>query len=96
MDCTDKEAALGSTTFVLERSSIRLGDVTFAGATLWTDFALFGDPDRAMKVAGERMNDFRKIRTAHCQLRFLPHHGLARHLQARAFLETEMRKPAGH
>jgi predicted phosphodiesterase len=88
-----KEAAVGSQIFILERSSIRLGDVTFAGATTWTDFSLFGDPDRAMRVAGERMNDFRRIRTARYQLRFLPHHALARHLQARAFLEAEIRKP---
>lgn len=88
-----KDATVGSQISVLERSSIRLGDVTFAGATTWTDFALFGDPNRAMRVAGERMNDFRRIRTARYQLRFLPHHALARHLQARAFLETEMRKP---
>jgi hypothetical protein len=39
------------------------------------------------------MNDFRRIRTGRYQLRFQPHHALARHLQARAFLETEMRKP---
>lgn len=88
-----KQAAVGSQLFVLERSTIRLNDVTFAGATTWTDFALFGDPNRAMRVAGERMNDFRRIRTGRYQLRFRPHHALARHLQARAFLETEMRKP---
>jgi hypothetical protein len=40
---------------------VRIGDV--AGCTLWTDFDLFGDPRREMAVAGERMNDFRKIRT---------------------------------
>jgi hypothetical protein len=45
-----KEAADGSQIFILERSSIRLGDVSFVGATTWTDFALFGDPDRAMRV----------------------------------------------
>ena len=38
-----KEAALGSKIFVLQNDWIRLGDVTFAGATLWTDFDLFGD-----------------------------------------------------
>jgi predicted phosphodiesterase len=88
-----REAAVGSQIFVLDREAIRLGNVTFAGTALWTDFSLFGDADRAMRVAGARMNDFRKIRTARYQLRFLPHHALARHLQARAFLETEMRKP---
>ena len=38
-----KEAAIGTKIFVLERDQIKLGGVTFAGATLWTDFELFGD-----------------------------------------------------
>jgi hypothetical protein len=67
--------------------------VTFAGATLWTDFELFGDQSCAMRVAGDRMNDFRKIRTAHYADRFRPQHARARHMASRAFLETEMRTP---
>jgi predicted phosphodiesterase len=88
-----KEAAIGTKIFVLQNDWIRLGDVTFAGATAWTDFDLFGNQRRAMAVAAERMNDYRKIRTARYELRFRPHHALTRHLQTRAFLETEMRKP---
>jgi predicted phosphodiesterase len=90
-----KQAAEGSKVFVLQNDALRLGNVTFAGATLWTDFALFGDQRRAMAVAGERMNDFRKIRTAKYVERFRPQHALARHMASRAFLETEMRKPRG-
>jgi predicted phosphodiesterase len=88
-----KHAAEGSKVFVLENEAIRIGDVTFAGATLWTDFNLFGDQRRAMVVAGERMNDFRKIRTARYAARFRPPHALARHLRSRAFFEAEFRKP---
>jgi len=88
-----KEAAAGTSIHVLQDESVRIGDVTFAGATLWTDFGLFGDQWRAMRVAGEWMNDFRKIRTARYADRFRPQHALARHIQSRAFLETEMRKP---
>ena len=67
-----KQAAEGSKVMVLENEAVRIGDVTFAGATLWTDFKLFGDQRRAMVVAGERMNDFRKIRTARYAVRFRP------------------------
>jgi predicted phosphodiesterase len=88
-----KHAAEGSKVFVLENETVRIGDVTFAGATLWTDFNLFGDQRRAMVVAGERMNDFRKIRTARYAVRFRPPHALARHLRSRAFFEAEFRKP---
>jgi predicted phosphodiesterase len=88
-----KEAALGTKIFVLQNQAIRLGDVTFAAATLWTDFDLFGDQRRAMRVAGDRMNDFRKIRVAKYVQRFRPQHALARHMESRAFFEAEMRKP---
>ena len=90
-----KRAAEGSKVVVLQNETIRLGSVTFAGATLWTDFDLFGDQWRAMRVAGDRMNDFRKIRTARYAGRFRPQHARARHIQSRAFLETEMRKRRG-
>ncbi|MHC2467414.1 metallophosphoesterase [Bradyrhizobium embrapense] len=86
-------AADGTKVLVLQNRSIKLDDVTFAGGTTWTDFNLFGDAHRAMRVAAERMNDFRKIRTARYQQRFLPHHAPDRHMQARSFLDAEMREP---
>ncbi|MGK7062870.1 metallophosphoesterase [Bradyrhizobium sp. 1050_B9_N1_2] len=90
-----KAAAAGTNIHVLQHDSLRIGNVTFAGATLWTDFDLFGDQHRAMMVAAQRMNDFRKIRIDRYHDRFRPGYALARHLQARAFLEAEMRKPRG-
>jgi predicted phosphodiesterase len=88
-----REAAAGTNVSILQNEAVRIGDVTFAGATLWTDFNLFGDQWRAMRVAGDQMNDYRKIRTARYADRFQPKHALARHMASRAFLETEMRKP---
>jgi predicted phosphodiesterase len=88
-----RATAAGTNIHLLQHDSIRIGDVTFAGATTWTDFDLVGDPHRAMAVAAERMNDFRKIRIGRYVERFRPGHALARHLQARAFLELEMRRP---
>jgi predicted phosphodiesterase len=87
------EAAVGTNVFVLQDRAIGLGDTIFAGCTLWTDFAVRGDPQRGMAVAGERMNDYRKIRTKRYAERFLPHHALHRHLASRAFIESELRKP---
>jgi predicted phosphodiesterase len=89
------EAADGTNVFVLQNRSLRIGDVIFAGATLWTDFELHDNQHRAMIVAGEKMNDYRKIRTARYQHRFRPPHALAHHRLSRAFLESEMRKPRG-
>ncbi|WMT73494.1 metallophosphoesterase [Bradyrhizobium sp. Ash2021] len=85
-------AAAGTNVHVLENKSVQIGDVTFSGCTLWTDFALNGDAHRAMVVAGDRMNDFKKIRTAAYRQRFLPHHALTRHFKSVAFLKTEMHK----
>ena len=43
-----------------------IGKVRFLGATLWTDFRLFGDDTRqaAMREAEAVMNDYRRIRLA--------------------------------
>ncbi|NOJ41366.1 metallophosphoesterase [Bradyrhizobium australiense] len=49
----------------------------------------------AMMTAGDRMNDFKKIRISNYEPRFLPHHALTRHLIFVAFLDAEMRKPRG-
>lgn len=91
------QAAAGTNVHVLQNRTLTLedqkGKVTFAGTTMWTDFELHGDQARAMAVANDRMNDFRKIRTGGYRQRFRAHHALTRHRQSRAFLEAEMRKP---
>lgn len=55
-----------SSVHFLENSSVELGAVRFLGATLWTDFALFGVEvqEAAIAAAEECMNDFRLIRMA--------------------------------
>jgi predicted phosphodiesterase len=88
-----RQAALGSNVHVVQNEAISIGDVVFAGATLWTDFNLYNDQRRAMAVAGDRMNDFKKIRTRAYVERFRPQHALARHVESRAFFEAEMRMP---
>ncbi|WGD51457.1 metallophosphoesterase [Bradyrhizobium sp. CB1650] len=90
-----KAAAAGTNVHVLENETVRIDNVTFAGATLWTDFAIKGDAHRAMMIAADRMNDYKKIRIAAYRQHFLPHHALTRHLKSRAFLKAEMRKPRG-
>lgn len=88
-----RSAAEGSNIHVLENETVEIAGVTFACATLWTDFGLYGDPQRAMLAAGEMMNDYRKIRIKRYAERFRPQHALARHATSRAFLEATMRRP---
>lgn len=50
---------------LLDRRSVVIGGVRFLGATLWTDFELFGDPGQraaAMTDALRMMRDFSRIR----------------------------------
>lgn len=89
------KAAEGTNVTVLQNRAVVLGGTIFAGCTMWSDFGLNGDPRRAMAVAGERMNDYRRIRINRYTQRFRPHHALQRHLVSRAFIEGELRKPRG-
>src|SRR6202040_2999081 len=86
-------AAAGTNIHVLENDSVPIGGTIFLGATGWTDFNLFGDPGRAMKAAGEVMNDYKKIRVRNYELRLRPAHTLARHVETRAFLQRELSRP---
>lgn len=47
---------------VLENRSIIIDNVCFHGATLWTDFSLFGNPRTYGSICQEKMNDYKKIR----------------------------------
>jgi Icc-related predicted phosphoesterase len=70
-----------------------IGGITFIGATLWSDFDLFGDAEYAMMAAAETMNDYRKIRVQKYELRLRPKDTLKRHIESRDFIERELRKP---
>ena len=56
-----KNVAKGSNIHVLENESITFGNITFHGATLWTDFELYGDPKFYGAMCQQRMNDYRRI-----------------------------------
>jgi Icc-related predicted phosphoesterase len=91
-----RAAAAGSNVHVLQNDSISIGGIVFLGATLWTDFDLFGDPEYAMMAAGETMNDYRKIRHRNYELRLRPQDTLKRHMESRDFIARELRKPGRH
>jgi predicted phosphodiesterase len=91
--------AAGTNVHVLQNDVVQINDpagggpVSFFGATGWTDFDLFGDPERGMRIAGDVMNDYRRIRINQYRQRLKPVHTLARHRETRAFLEQELKKP---
>ncbi|MEQ8322020.1 MAG: metallophosphoesterase [Rhodospirillales bacterium] len=75
----------------------RIGDCRFIGATLWADFTLNGDDERAftMDYARRALNDFRLIWTEEPdgeKRQFQPADAYDRHIRERDFLFTEIQK----
>lgn len=89
-----RAAAAGSNVHVLENEAVEVagpgGPTTFLGTTLWTSFALRGDPEAGMRLAGEKMNDYRKIRVKDYRLKLRPENTLRRHQESRAFVAREL------
>lgn len=67
--------------------------VRFVGATLWTDYLLYGDRAKAMEAAGYMMNDHRLIRRKWDGqiVTFRPRDALLRHECERAWIEGQLR-----
>lgn len=55
-------ASKGSNVSVLENERIEFKGIRFHGATLWTDFSLFGSPVEYGMICQEKMNDYKQIR----------------------------------
>jgi len=76
----------------LENDSVVINDVRFLGATLWTDYAVEGPPEVAMRHARDRMNDYRRIAEQKKPwFRFLPTTAIKMHQQSRLFIENALR-----
>ena len=50
-------AALGTNVHFLQGEGVTIDGVRFIGATLWTDYAITGDPIGEAKLAASEMND---------------------------------------
>lgn len=88
---TDRAAELG--VHLLMDDEVVIDGVRFLGATLWTDYALYGDPDRSALVAEQLMND-------HLMILAGPDRGQLRaatcrdwHLASRRWLEKKLAEP---
>lgn len=76
---------------VLDDMSVTVGSTRFVGATLWTDYELYGDTETAMKTARLGMNDHRLIRVGGRQ--FMPSDALRMHKQSVAYLQSVLAEP---
>ena len=90
-----KEMADGTNVQVLENDRVELGGVTFLGATLWTDFALLGNPLLAGIDAELGINDFRHIRLFPKYTRFRPADARRLNLESTRWLRGQLRSLSG-
>jgi Icc-related predicted phosphoesterase len=81
---------------LLENQTVTFGKLRVIGATLWTDYDLFGESLRqpAMRAASETMRDHRRIKwERNPWKRFRPQEARMLHLRSRAYVEAELAKP---
>lgn len=89
-------ASLTENVHFLNCGEYRIAGVRFLGATLWTDFRLFGDDDRqaAMRTAEAVMVDYQRIRLASKEYRKLRAADTAQfHAAHRAWLTQKLAEP---
>jgi Icc-related predicted phosphoesterase len=79
---------------LLDNDTVVFGNVRFIGATMWTDYALFGDAPRAMQAAAYGLNDHQRIKWRRDPWqRFRPQEALLLHKRSRAFIEAALTAP---
>lgn len=77
-----------------QKSVIVIGNTRYLCCTLWTDFALQGDPARAMATAQRVMNDYKYIRHGGAGFRRIrPSDTAIVHADHRSWLEKQLSKP---
>ncbi len=90
-----RELADGAGIHLLDPGTVTIDGVRFVGATLWTDYDLYGRSDASRRVAARAMNDHKRILLAeNGQIRrFTPDDALALHVADRAFIEATLSQP---
>jgi hypothetical protein len=75
---------------ILENDSVELAGFTILGCTLWTDFALKPNPERAMAKAEGFINDYRIIRFGTENHVFRARDTVLLHQESVAWVKTEL------
>ncbi|UTC28395.1 metallo-dependent phosphatase-like protein [Brevundimonas phage vB_BpoS-Gurke] len=85
-----KAVELGSSVHVLDDEALVIDGVRFLGATLWTDFNLYGTQYLSMMAARRGMTDYRQIETEPMRL-LTPEAVLSLHTRSVFFLREQLR-----
>ncbi len=81
-------ACQNSNVHILENDKMEIGQVTFLGATLWTDFKMFENPYLAACEAELSMTDYKRIRTSPKYRRLRARDTIVMHAVSRAWLRA--------
>lgn len=83
-------ASNDSNVTVLENNRVEINGIRFHGATLWTDFSLFGNPVEYGMICQSKMNDYKLIRRdpSYSKLRSIDSFKI--HQISRAWLEESL------
>jgi len=90
-----RETVAGTNIHVLENETVEIGDVRFLGATLWTDFQLYGDSVLAEVSAVTNIADFERIRVTRADRPFRPADARRLHAQSLEWLIEQTNNAAG-
>lgn len=74
----------------MENESVAIGNVTFLGCTLWSDFKLLNNRDIAMSAAQSTMNDYRLIMMGPDGKKLKPLDTELLHIKSRKWLEERL------
>lgn len=79
----------------LQNDSVVINNVKFMGATLWTDYALYGRANLDILRASDYMNDHRRIKfkDGETYRKFYPKDALQEHMVSRQFIAREKGLP---
>lgn len=90
-----EEAAKETHIHVLENKSIEIDGIVFHGATMWTDFSLYGNPKYYGVLCQAKMNDYKKIRLdpSYSKLRSIDTYNM--HKKSLRWLEESLEKSIG-
>lgn len=84
-----KETA-GTNIHVLENDLVSIYGVNFFGATLWTNYDLYGDRQAATLVCWQLMNDYKRIRISPTFRKFRPSDTVRLHHETLRWLDNEL------
>jgi predicted phosphodiesterase len=87
-----KAAELGGSVHVMDNDEVVIDGVRFLGATMWTDFDLYGTWPLSIRAAQADMNDYNHIQSSQ-QVMLKAEDTRLYHLESRYFLNEALRRP---